>query len=243
MIRALISTLFCLLFTVSSYAQTLTIAQDPWPPFVDEDAAGQGLSIEIVRAALEPKGYQIKMNFVPWARALNGVKNAQYDVLASAWFTQERSEYLAFSDDYLSNEIKFIMRSKDSFQYNGIDSLTGKNIGVVRGYGYGDEFLNATNFKRHETKDLVSNVKKLVAGRIDLTLEDELVAKSLLAKEAPEMLGKITFVTNPLSTKPMHIAVGKKNPKHQQIIQDFNQGLKEIKASGKFQELVNKYIK
>lgn len=243
MIKTLISALLCCVFSIGSHAQTLTIAQDPWPPFVDDDAPGQGLSIEIVRAALEPKGYTLQMNFVPWARALDGVKNAKYDILASAWFTQERSEYLAFSNSYLANEIKFIMRASDNFQYENIDSLTGKNVGVVRGYGYGDEFLTATNFKRHETKDLVSNIKKLVAGRIDLTLEDELVAKSLLAKNAPGMLKKIAFVATPLSKKEMHIAVGKANPSHQKIIQDFNEGLKEIQANGKFQELVDKYIK
>jgi hypothetical protein len=59
--KGLTSILFSLLFSTISLAEPLQIAQDPWPPFVDETAKGYGLSIEVVQAALEPKGYQFQI--------------------------------------------------------------------------------------------------------------------------------------------------------------------------------------
>jgi len=77
----------------------------------------------------------------------------------------------------MRSEIKFIKRRGDPFEYHGLGSLTGKTVGIVKGYGYGDEFLNATNFTRPEVAHTLQNIKKLALGRIDLTLEDEVVAR------------------------------------------------------------------
>lgn len=226
---------------VSARAEVITAAGDPWPPFLDPDSPTQGIALEIVREAFATQGYKVEMNFVPWARAINGVKDADYDVLIGTWYTEERTAFLAYSDPYLTNQIKFIKRTGDAFEYQGLDSLTGKNVAVVRDYGYGDAFLTATNFKRPEAKDLVTNLRKLVSGRVDLTLEDEVVARAFMQKELPELLDKVVFTQNALSSNALHVTSGLQNSRHKNILDAFNKGLAEIKANGTYDALLKKY--
>ena len=229
-----------LLCTSLAQADTITAAGDPWPPFLDPEHAKQGVAVEIVTAALASQGHTLKFSFMPWQRALDGVKDGSIDILVGAWHTQEREAYLMFGDAYLSNDLKFIKRKGDSFAYTGIDSLKGKNIGTVRGYGYGDEFANATHFKKQEAAELMPSILKLAGGRIDLTLEDEVVARSMISKKDPALLEQLEFVDPPLSSNPLHIATGQKNANKTKIIDAFNKGLAAIKADGTFDDILTR---
>jgi len=114
-------------------------------------------------------------------------------------------------------------------------------VGIIKDYGYGDDFMNNPDFKRDPVPDFVTNVKKLVAERIDLTLEDEIVGKSALAAADPALLDQIEFTQNALSENWLHVTSGLKNPRCQEIIDAFNKGLAEIKANGTFDEIFARY--
>lgn len=230
-----------LLSSLSAWGYTVTAAQNPWPPFAMKGSANnQGIAIDIVTEALSTQGHQLQVKILPWSRAVEDVKEGRIDLLIATWFTQERANYLIYSDSYLENQLKFIKKSGDSFEFDGITSLNNKKIGIVRGYGYGDEFLNATNFSRPEANEFISNLKKLKSGRIDLTLEDELVAKASIAKNGFNA-GDFSFTNNALSVNPLHVTSGKENPKSTELIEAFNAGLAVIKSNGKFNEILAKY--
>jgi polar amino acid transport system substrate-binding protein len=222
-----------------SHAEKITAAGDPWPPFLDPDKANNGIVVEIATAAFATQGYELEMNFVPWARALLGVKNASYDLLLGTWWTEERTSYLYYSDPYLKNSVKFIKKKGDPFEYDGLTSLTGKSVGVVRGYAYSDDFLAAKDFKRPEATELITNIKKLVAGRINLAIEDELVATDIIANKAPELLSQIEFCKVPFSSNALHVTSGLANAKHKKLITAFNKGLQVIKANGEYDKILN----
>ncbi|WP_024302082.1 ABC transporter substrate-binding protein [Pseudogulbenkiania sp. MAI-1] len=227
-----------LMLSAPAWSEKITAAADPYPPFADPSHPKQGISLQIIRAAYATQGYTVEMHFVPWARAIAGVKNGEYDILPNTWWTQERTAFLLYSDPYMKNEIKFIKRKGDPFEYKGLGSLTGKTVGIVRGYGYGDEFLNAANFNRPEVVEVMQNIKKLVLGRIDLTLEDEVVARWIIKHDAPNLLQQIEFTHNALSTQQLHVTSGLKNPRHKAIIEAFNKGLATIKANGTFDKIL-----
>jgi len=224
----------------AAHAATITAAQDPWAPFVQKDASSPGVSVEIIVEAFKTQGHTVDFKVMPWSRSLEEVKAGRVDVLVATWYTEDRTSYLKYSDPYLENSLKFIKRSGDSFEYNGIDSLKGKTVGIVRNYGYGDEFLNAKTFKKPEANDFVSNAKKLTAKRIDLTLEDELVAKSTLSN-AGMNLSDFEFTNNALSVNPLHVTMGLANSNHSEYINAFNKGLAEIKSNGTFDKILAKY--
>ncbi len=225
----------------SAQTKTVSAASDPWPPFVDPDHPKKGISIEIVTAAFATQGYTLEHKIMPWARAEDGVKKGKIDVLPNTWFTDKRTSYLAYSKPYASNEVKFIKKKGDAFEYTGLESLSGKKIGIMLGYGYSDDFMNSKDFKREAVSDFVKNIKKLVNDRIDLSLEDEIVAKNLISKKDPTLLDKIEFTKNFLSSNALHVTCGLANPRHEEIINAFNKGLEEITSNGTLEKILKSY--
>ena len=244
MMKLFLSILLTALFALpvsGSDTNTVVVAADSWPPFVDPGGQSQGLSLEIIRAAYKTQGYTVEYKNVPWARAEAGVESGIYDILPDVWMTETRKKALFFSKPYASNDIKFISLKGDPFEFDGLNSLRGKQVGVIRGYGYSEEFNRSDEFKKEPVPDFMLNLKKLVTHRIDLTLEDEIVARHRIAKEAPGMFDKVRFSQKSLSRKGLYIASGYKNPRHQEIIAAFNKGLEAIQANGTFAEIMKNY--
>jgi polar amino acid transport system substrate-binding protein len=228
-------------FMCMASGKVLIAAADPWPPFADDKNPTDGVSLEIIRAAFETQDYEVTMMFVPWARALNGVRVGDYDLLPTTWKSNERMEYLHFSDPYLQNSIKFIKRVEDPFEYKDLSSLAGKTIGTIRGYSYSEDFVTATHFTKEEVNDFFTNIQKMLRDRIDLTVEDEIVAFSIIKEKNADFLSEITFLNPPLTVENLYITVGLAHPRHEEIINAFNKGLKIIKENGVYAEILSQY--
>ncbi len=241
--RGFATVIILILWCCSAYSaeRIVSAASDPWPPFTDPDHPSQGLSLEIVRAALGTEGYEVTMRFMPWARAEEGTRQGTYDIVPNTWMTEERKKVFFFSEPYAENRISFIRRRGEPFEYDGLESLKGFVVGVVRGYGYEESFLQASGFVREEASDFLTNIRKLLAGRIDMTLEDEMVARHLLANDEGEYAEKIEFVAEPLVVKRLYVVCGLSNPRHREIIEAFNRGLLSIRADGTYDRIMSSY--
>ncbi len=219
--------------------KVVTAVGDPWPPFTDPEKPSKGLAVEIAEAAMKTQGYRLEMSFMPWARAEDGVKKGTYDFLLCTWMTEARKPVLFYSESYSENRLTFVKSKGSDFEFRGIDSLKGLTVGVVRDYGYGDEFMNATGFNREAAPDFLTNAKKVVAGRVDLTVEDEVVASSLLM--GTDLADKIAFTENALTVEPLYVTSGLANPRHKELIEAFNRGLEEIKKDGTYDRILGNY--
>lgn len=149
---------FTALFSITGYTATIRLHRT-LGHLLCKKIAPIGVSVEIITEAFKSQGHDVDFKIMPWTRALNEVKGGRVDVLVATWFTNERTSYLNYSEPYLENSLKFIKRKGDGFEYNGMDSLSGKTVGIIRNYGYGDDFLGASNFKKPEANDLVANAK------------------------------------------------------------------------------------
>ncbi len=238
----MIALLFICATPCAAAEKTIIAVADSWPPFSDSSEPAGGLSLEIIRAAYKTQGYQVTMEFVPWARAIERLKTGtRYDILPNTWMTEERKTFLMFSDHWAVNEIKFIKARGDHFEFTGIESLAGKTIGTIRGYGYGNEFMASTLFERKEGNKLIGNIKKLAHKRIDLVIEDEIVARAAIIKEDPNLMKRLQFTKNALSSNKLYVTSGLANPRHKELINAFNKGLAVIKANGNYARIMANY--
>ena len=235
--------LACLTFAGVCMAddKVITAAADPYPPFVDQSDPQEGLSLAIIRAAYKTQGYTVKMEFVPWARAKSLTIEGKYDILPDCWVNDENKKTMLFSDPYAVNVVKFVKNADDPFEYTGLESLKGKKIGTVRGYNYSDAFRDSQDFIKEDVADLITNIKKLTGKRIDLTLEDEIVAKVQITKNDPSLLSQVKFLDKPFDSNNLYVSAGLANPRHQEIIGAFNKGLAEIKSNGEFAKILAGY--
>ena len=70
---------------------------------------------------------------------------------------------------------------------------------------------------------------------------DKFTAQHILRTAVPEGVNAIEFVKPWLQVKPLYLAVSRKIKGHQQIVKDFNHGLKQIAEDGKIRKIMKKH--
>lgn len=233
-----------LTLTVGATAQAadFTIATlKGWPPFSGKDLPNKGFSNDVTQTALERMGHSATIKVMPWARALEMTKRGKFEVLPSVWYSDERAKSLKFTDAIASNRIVFIKEKGDNFEFTGIDSLSGKSVGIVQDYDYSDEFLNAENIERQRANSLKTNVRKLLGGRVDLTLGDELVAKYAINKDMPDRADKVAYTEGALSEKDLHVTFTRKLDNLDRIVANFNDELEAMREDGTYDAILKRH--
>ncbi|MBX2808186.1 MAG: transporter substrate-binding domain-containing protein [Cellvibrionaceae bacterium] len=218
------------------HADTYRVAAYAWEPFIDANRADGGLSIALIRKIMQRQNHSIEVVPLPWARSLAMLEKNQIDILPAIWFTEKRGKTMLYSEQYAANRLVFIKPKDSDYEFEGLTSLHNKVVGVVRDYAYDESFLNEKNIRFSVSDSLNSNVKKVIAGRADLTLDDEIVAKTTIK---PTLLQQLSFTKNPLKNNPLYISCNKSNPKCKQIISAFNRGLSHMQADRSLEKLFN----
>lgn len=236
MIKAVFSLLLLLIVQTPLKADTFSIAAYPWEPFLDSEREDGGISLNIIREALARKGHDIDILHVPWVRALAMIKKNKVDILPAVWYSDERAQVMQYSQSYAENRIVFIKAKNNPYEFKGLDSLHNKVVGIARDYAYEEAFLNDKNIDFSIANTLESNVKKVISGRVELTLDDEIVAKAIIPSD---LLKKISFTNNALTAQKLFITCNKENPKCNRIINDFNAGLEMMRNDGSLDAMIN----
>ena len=233
--------LICLFCTPGHTEDLLKLVSSTWPPYVDEKLPHKGLAMHIVTEAFTRAGYRTSLVSESWPRSLQGVEIGVYDVIATAWYTDERARKFTFSQPYLFNEIRFIKRKQDPFTYDGLLSLTGMTVGIVYKYAYGEEFERATNFTKVPGNHVIQNLLKLTQGQIDLTLGDERTLRHELKEYLSTSMASLEFLPKPLATKGLYVAVSKTNPDHDRIAAAFDKAIVEMKDDGTYEAILRQH--
>lgn len=219
----------------------LRLVADSWPPFTDTSMPGGGLATSIVTTALTRAGYATEFEEVPWARALMGVGEGRYDVLINAWYNQERTLIGQFSATYLVNRIRLLKREGEAFAYARQADLYPYTIAVVRDYAYSPEFDSDERLNKVLVRNFSSAVRMLAAGRVNLAVEDEYVARYNLQREPQPVREGVAFVDPPLGENSLHILVSLKHPEHKKIVARFEKAIATMKADGSYARLMRQH--
>ncbi|PBP35044.1 substrate-binding periplasmic protein [Pseudomonas syringae] len=227
-----------MLMAPANAAEKLRLVADPWPPFTDALLLNGGVATDIVNTALRRAGYTTLYEQVPWARAMLGLSQGRHDVLINAWFSEERTKIGQFSAEYLLNRVRFIKRKESPIGTLTHEQLHKYMIAVVRGYAYAPAFDDDTELQKVPVQNFSTAIRMLAAERVDLTLEDEYVARYNLAMEPDEVRDRVEFLPGSLSDNSLHILVSLKNPHHEKIVADFDREIAAMKADGTYDELL-----
>lgn len=242
---------YCLLFGCGltlyhhpASAETITVvAPDYWCPYSCKTGQNfDGYTIDILRAIFEPKGYQIIYNNQNYSRALREVKIGQYQVIPAVYPEEARGFIL--SREPISNaRFCFFTKATSHWKYSGLNSLTKQKIGIIQNYSYGELIDNAiknkyTEFRVHTGESITKRlITEVLSDRFDSFIEDEYLVKYELTRD------KTLPIRNAGCERPNRtfIAFSPEFDKSIQYAQIYDQGIKELRASGKLQNILTRY--
>ena len=237
LIKLLIITQLTFFASIAS-ADELQVATSEWVPYVGKELPNQGLAIDLVNRALVRAGHTTAVTIQSWSRTLEGADIGVYDLIAAAWYSKEREKSFIFSKPYLYNEIKLLKNTASNFKFSSISDLEGKTVGVLKGYAYGEQFNRARGILRVPGIHVLQNIKRVISGEIELTLDDERVLKYEIKHNISLNRDRLLFLPNPVSKNGLHIAVSRQNPKHKEIVQAFDKAISAMRKDGSYDRII-----
>lgn len=231
-------------------SQTINLEGDVWEPYVMNSGTGKnGFMVDIAYTVFKRAGYKINFKVVPWQRALEDVRSGITDGAVGIYFTQARSLQLVVPSEELGISVnKFYVQKESAWKYIGSKSLETQIIGVIAGYDYGslNTYIVQLQQKNSPKLEVVSgnqasekNIKKLISGRITVTVEDDLVMKSYVAKLKISDKIKEAGMVSP--SNRVGIAFSSHNPKSVLYARVLSEGIQKLRKSGELKKILDKY--
>ena len=214
--------------------RTVHLATLEWPPFSSERLPEGGHIPQKVRAAFEVMGYQVTVDFLPWARALHAVREETgLDGVFPAYGNEIITRALLLSPPMESSPLG-LAEYGGSRTWQKLEDLSPYVIGTVESYANTKAFdqLARQNVLQVETcPDDVTNLYKLAAGRIDMAVIDKNVFQYFLEKDPALQPHKKNFVFNERLLENKDLFVGfRKSKRGAELNKVFAEGLRRIES-------------
>lgn len=218
--------------------QTFTIMTEVYPPYNYLEKGGiTGISTEIVREMLKRIGHPDNIKLFSWSRGYNLILKNDNHVLYSTTRSSIREDLFKWVGPLVPNKTVFFARKGSGISINKLhDAAKVKSIGTYKD-DFGELHLKKEGFTNIDSVvDNRLNIKKLVAGRIDLWIINEVIGIHLAKKAG--LADKIEPVFEVVS-KQMYIAFSKNTPNS--VIKKWQKVLDEIKSDGTYNKIFDKY--
>lgn len=229
-----------LITAVISNAQNseLKLASDVWPPFTDKKEK-DALAFELVEEAFNR--INIHTNFVvtDFKNVLTGIETEKFQGSSALWKTKEREELLLFSDAYLNNQLKLIGRSGSHVDLSSLKELSGKKIGLVKGYAYGNGLFEIPNLEIKYGKSAQENLENLISKNVDYILVDAILLQYMLNYQINDVSRLLEISKKPLINRSLHVALGKSVPNAKEIIERLNKEFKTMISDGSYNKILH----
>ena len=228
----------------SSSGDKYVIATDTaFPPFeftdVDGDGQFKGIDVDIVDAIAQDQGFEYEFDSIGFDAALAAVQSGQADgVIAGMSITDERKETFDFSDPYYTADVTMAVAKGSGI--SSYEELAGKTVAVktgTNGADYAKSIADQYGFSIVEFKDSPTMYQDVIAGNTAACFEDYPVMayniKNGAGLEIPEGM----------TAAGSDYGFAVKKGENAKLLEAFQQGLANIKANGKYQEIIDKYTK
>ena len=210
------------------------------PPYIIQ-GSDTGVDADIVRQSLKAAHYDLKLVYVPFARVAVSLANKSVDC---AFPINEGSGVTGvfYSDSHITYQNVAVTLKSKGLKIASVADL--KSLRVVA-FGDAGAYLGAdfaamtkTNKNYTEIADQESQVKLLFKERADVLIMDINIFKYFRQNIKDMNVGQDVVFTPLFPPTAYKVAFTNKD-----ICDKFNAGLKAIKASGKYAEILKTYIK
>ncbi len=251
-LNAIIAVIALTLFAGSAIAsqKVVVYGDDGYPPYSYRDGREiKGIYVNILREAFSRMdGYEVEIKTLPWKRLLGELEAGKimagfppYKVASRPW--------MVYSEPILQeNVVVFGLKSKVEGKTVWPNDFYGSRVGLNHGFDYenllgheGNEAVKEGKLRVEEAMDSPTNLRKLAAGRIDLYVNDQLTDVSQFASE-----GDPVVIASVIGGQWGYLGFSpKKNsfPYSDDFRATFDKVIKEMRESGRIEQILNNYMK
>ncbi len=229
------------IFTLFVMSTTMCLAKNKiirfasldWPPYTGKSLFKKGANVVVAKAAFAAMGYELEVDFFPWARTIIMAKRSKYLGYFPEYYSKEIEKNFSFSDPIGNSPLGFVERTTNPITWTAIDDLNKiKSIGVVRGYVNTVEFdlkVASGEINVETVVDDATNIRKVLFGRIEMAVIDKSVLQYIINTDSQfkDKKDQLQFNARLLENKKLHVCF-QKSKRGKNFTAIFNQGLKKI---------------
>lgn len=218
---------------------TIITASDYAPfEFVDGDGDLVGIDVDIMNAIAENQGFEVEYRLMPFSSGLQALESNQADgMIAGMGITEERENAFDFSEPYYEAGSMFAARGDSNV--SSLDDLRGKNVATKIGSAgavLAEDMQDDYGFSVTTFEDSVNMYQDVISGNSDAVIEDYPV----MAYAVNTGTIDLKLIGDEIDKTPFGFAVNK--GQNTELIEKFNVGLAEIKASGEYDKILERYV-
>ncbi|OBX52520.1 hypothetical protein A9Z60_02395 [Moraxella nonliquefaciens] len=195
------------------------------PPFAYIDDKGNpiGFDVEVITHIAQKNGYTVKFNILPWQDMFKSVEQNISDLaISSISYTTEREGKYLLSNPYVYMPAGVL--SLNDTTINSMSDLKPMRLGVQDGAIF---------------VDVAMSFQDLINGKVDAIMSDKQIVQHF-AKSYPQYKTNLLEYGNVNDKGSYAVAIAPKNKT--QIINMFNQGLSDMRATGELTKLEEKWF-
>lgn len=211
-------------------------------PFEYTDANGEfvGIDVDILAAVCEDQGIDYELQSLGWDAAIAACQAGQANgMIAGASITDERKENgWIFSDGYYNaTQCMSVAADSDIASFDDIKGMTVAVKTATQGASYAESIKDQYGFEISYFEDSPTMYQAVLGGQCVGCFEDTPIIKTFI-KEDGLALKALDNTQN--DGAPYGFAVF--SEEQQALVDAFNAGLANIKANGKYDEIIAKYL-
>ena len=229
--------------TTEATGKKWTIATDTvFKPFEYTDASGNfvGIDVDILAAIAEDQGFEYELKSLGWDASIAACQAGQADgMIAGASITDERkASGWTFSDGYYDSTQTLTVGADSTIA--GFADLSGHTIAVktgTQGASYAESLKDEYGFNITYFEDSPTMYQAVLGGQCVACFEDTPIMKASI-KDG----GLALKVLDDTASDPAPYGFAIFSADSQELLDMFNAGLADIKANGKYDEILAKYL-
>ena len=223
--------------------ETVVLAVGEWPPYVSEKNSKDKIAEIIVTEAFKLENIDVVYEYFPWKRSLERVEDGTYLGTFPWWSNAQREKDFIINKEPLitAKEVFFHLKSTD-FKWENFNDLKKYKIGGNLSYSHVEQ-LEKKGISVDVAPKQELSFKKLLGGRIDALPADSIVGYYTIFKLfSPAKAALFTHHPKALRQGDLFMLISRNSPKGQYIADKLDIGLKKLKDSGRYDEIVTKLL-
>jgi len=225
--------------TVLGESKELTLAVGLTIPPYNIPKTNSGIELDIVREALKAKGYSIKPKYVPFARRNLELSNREVDGVLT--INTDSGIDAFYSDEHLLCQNVVVSLKENDFAIDNPRDLLDKSVAafqdatVYLGQNFTDMAKKNKKYKEIANQNLQINL--LYGHRVETIVLDKNIFYYLRQRNKRVDTAQPVTIHPIFKPTPFRVAFIDKK-----IRDAFNEGLRELRRTGRYNEIVKKYL-